>query len=320
MVTYSTPQKAKSVPVIDLARTFDTDQAQRKAAAALREACRDTGFFYVINHGIDQKVIDGAFEQSRRFFSQPEPWKLQFAKIGSSNGYEPIESQTLDPDSPADLKESFSVSKPALPGTPDYTENHLPDNFPGFAASLDIYHTAVQKLGTHISRLIALSLDMPFHFFDKTFENQKATLRLLRYPPMPTATKENQLGAGAHTDFGWITLLAQDSNGGLEIEPVGGGWITVDPIPGAFVVNLGDLVPKWTNGLYHSSLHRVLNKKPDTDRYSIVLFFNHRYETVVETIPTCLAPGEQPSPPFVSGDHRRKRFLESRRAPHVLTS
>jgi isopenicillin N synthase-like dioxygenase len=314
MVVYTAPKKAESVPIIDLQGTFEENEAARVAAAQkIRAACRDTGFFYVTNHGVDQSVIDTAFAQSKRFFAQPEEWKLKCLKHTGTNGYEPMESQVLDVESPADLKESFNLSKPALPGTPDDVPNFWPDDFPGFREEVDKYHNATQKLALHISRLIALSLDMPFEFFDRTFDNQKAALRLLRYPPMPRNPKANQLGAGAHTDWGWITILGQDAHGGLEVETAHGDWITVDPIPGAFVVNLGDLVPEWTNGFYHSSLHRVLNKKPDVDRYSIVLFYNHRYETVVKTIPTCLKPGESPREPVVSGDHRKMKYFQSRK-------
>jgi isopenicillin N synthase-like dioxygenase len=313
MVVYSAPKKASSVPIIDLKGTFGGDAPERAAAArAVRSACRDTGFFYVVNHGVEQSVIDEAFAQSKRFFARPEQWKLKCLKKTGTNGYEPMESQALDPESPADLKESFNLSKPALPGTPDDVPNLWPEDLPGFREGVGAYHDKVQELGLHISRMIALSLDMPFNFFDHTFDNQKAALRLLRYPPMPASPKANQLGAGAHTDWGWITVLAQDFHGGLEVETASGDWIAADPIAGAFVVNLGDLAPEWTNGLYHSSLHRVLNKNPDVDRYSIVLFNNHRYETVVETIPTCLKPGEAPREPVVSGDHRKAKYLRSR--------
>lgn len=313
MVTYNAPKKAESVPLIDLKHTFGASaEGLKRAAEAIRAACRDTGFMYVINHGIDQAVIDRAFSESRRFFSQPESTKLKVHKRDGTNGFDPVETQALDPASPADFKESFLVSKPAQPGTPDHAENLWPEDLPGFRESIEAYHDAVQSLALHISRLIAMSVDMPLNYFDRFFENQRAALRLLRYPPMPSGPRDNQLGAGAHTDFGWITVLGQDQNGGLEIETAGGEWIAVDPILGAFVVNLGDLVPAWTNGLYHSSLHRVLNKKAGIDRYSIVLFYNPRYETVIETIPTCLAPGETPRPSFISGEHRRARALEAR--------
>jgi isopenicillin N synthase-like dioxygenase len=294
----------------DLAGTFGADSRARAAAAAeVRAACRDTGFMYVKNHGVDQSLIDRAFNESRRFFSQPDDEKLKVRARRGSNGYHPVESQALDPTSPADLKESYTSTRQALPGTPDYAENRWPENLPSFEDNIQAYREAVRNLAIHISRLIALSVDMPLNYFDPFFDNQKASLRLLRYPPMPGGPNKNQLGAGAHTDFGWITVLAQDEHGGLEVETASGDWIAVDPIPGTFIVNLGDLVPAWTNGRYHSSLHRVLNKKSGIDRYSIVLFFNPRYETVVETIPSCLAPGEAPKPPFVSGEHRQARAL-----------
>ncbi len=312
MVVYSAPKRAAQVPIIDLADTFGADSRAREAAAAsVRAACRDTGFMYVKNHGVEQTIIDGAFGESKRFFSQPDKEKLKVKARQGTNGYHPVESQALDPTSPADLKESYTSSREALPGTPDCTENLWPENLRGFQDNIEAYREAVRGLAIHISRLIALSVDMPLNYFDPFFDNQKASLRLLRYPPMPNGPHRNQLGAGAHTDFGWITVLAQDEHGGLEVETAGGEWIAVDPIPGTFIVNLGDLVPAWTNGLYHSSLHRVLNKKPGIDRYSIVLFFNPRYETVIETISTCLASGEVPKPPFVSGEHRQARALEA---------
>jgi isopenicillin N synthase-like dioxygenase len=320
MVVYSAPKKASQVPIVDLADTFEPNpEARARAAASIRAACRDTGFMYVMNHGIDQAIIDRVFGESRRFFSQPENEKLKVRVRKGTNGYDPVETQALDPTSPADLKESYTSSRAALPGTPDYAENRWPENLAGFQEGVQAYHQAVRNLAIHLSRLIALSVDMPLNYFDPFFDNQKASLRLLRYPPMPNGPRDNQLGAGAHTDFGWITVLSQDQHGGLEIETASGDWLAVDPIPGTFIVNLGDLVPAWTNGLYHSSLHRVLNKKPGIDRYSIVLFFNPRYETIIETIPTCLAPGEAPKPPFVSGEHRQARALEAARKKELAS-
>jgi isopenicillin N synthase-like dioxygenase len=313
MVVYAAPTATEDIPIIDLSASLSGDDAACRAAAEkVRRACRDTGFFSVIDHGIDAGIIETAFAESKRFFHQPDAWKMQLAKQPGSNGYEPLESQVLDPESGPDLKESFNVTRPAEPGSPDQLRNLWPKDLPGFRENLEAYHRKVQELGLHISRLIALSLGMPIGFFDPTFENQKAALRLLRYPPMPGNVDANKLGAGAHHDFGWITIVAQDHIGGLEVETASGNWIRVDPIPGAFVVNLGDLVTRWTNGVYHSSLHRVINNTGTQDRYSMVLFYNHRYETTVECLPTCLAPGEKPKyPPAVSGELRTEKYLAS---------
>lgn len=314
MIIYTEPKSASHLPVIDLAPSFSGNEAARKQVAAeIGAACRDTGFFYVANHGVDQALVDGAFAQSNRFFDQPDDWKSTLCKQGYSNGYEPWEAQRLDKDSPGDLKESFNFTADGVPGTPGYKANMWPDDFPGFREGLEAYNTAMRALGLHVSRLIALSLGMSFNEFDETFDPQKSPLRILRYPTHPSDSKFNQLGAGAHTDWGWITLLAQDALGGLEVETAAGDWVRVNPIPGTFVVNLGDLVRRWTNGQYHSSLHRVMNNRSGENRHSIVLFFNQAHETHVECLPTCLKPGETPKfPPCTAGEHTLERYNESR--------
>lgn len=314
MIIYSEPNSASHLPVIDLGPSFaDDDAACEQVAAEIGAACRDTGFFYVANHGVDQALVDGAFAQSNRFFDQSDDWKSKLCKQGYSNGYEPWEAQRLDKDSPGDIKESFNFTADGVPGTPGYKANMWPDDFPGFRDGLEAYNTAMRGLGLHVSRLIALSLGMSFNQFDDTFDPQKSPLRILRYPPHPNDAQFNQLGAGAHTDWGWITLLSQDSLGGLEVETASGEWVRVDPVPGTFVVNLGDLVRRWTNGKYHSSLHRVMNNRSGQNRHSIVLFFNQAHETHVECLPTCLEPGEQPNfPPCTAGEHTLERYNESR--------
>ena len=314
MILYSEPKATNQIPKIDLLETFSNDDAARqKTAGEIGAACRNTGFFYIVGHGIDQSLVQRAFAESKRFFDQSDEAKRKCSKQPGTNGYEPTETQRLDNESPGDLKESYNFSAAAKPGTPDHVPNIWPEDLPGFRESLEDYHQQIRNLGRHVSGLIALSLGMPYTFFDHTFDNQKAALRLLRYPPQPSNAKFNQLGAGAHTDWGWFTLLAQDDKGGLEVETASGDWVRVDPVPGAFVVNLGDLVVNWTNGLYHSSLHRVMNNRSGADRYSMVLFYDHSYETPVEVLKTCLQPGEQPKfEPCISGDYRKAKYLASR--------
>jgi isopenicillin N synthase-like dioxygenase len=314
MILYSEPKVTSAIPKIDLSATFGSDHAARQEAAdQIGAACRNTGFFYVLGHGVDSSRVERAFVESKRFFAQPDEAKRKCSKRPGTNGYEPMETQRLDHESAADLKESYNFSAAAKPGTRDHVPNIWPEGLPGFRESLEIYHEKIRALGRHMSGLIALSLGVPYTFFDSTFDNQKAALRLLRYPPQPSSAKFNQIGAGAHTDWGWITLLAQDDKGGLEVETASGDWVRVDPVPGAFVVNLGDLVVNWSNGLYHSSLHRVMNNRSGVDRYSIVLFYDHAYDTRVEVLNTCLRPGERPKfEPCISGDHRAAKYLASR--------
>jgi isopenicillin N synthase-like dioxygenase len=315
MIIYEEPKIANHLPVIDLGPSFSGDDAARsRVAAEIGTACRDTGFFYIANHGIAPALVDRAFAESNRFFDQPESLKSPLRKRDDSNGYEPMEAQRLDNESPGDLKESFNFTTGGVPGSPGYRESLWPDDLTGFREGLEAYNQAMRGLGLHVSRLISLSLGMPFNHFDKTFDPQKSPLRILRYPPHPKKTEFNQLGAGAHTDWGWMTLLAQDPLGGLEVETATGDWVRVDPIPGTFVVNLGDLLARWTNGRYHSSLHRVMNNRSGKNRHSIVLFYNQAHETHVECLPTCLKPGETPHfPPCTAGEHTMQRYNDSRR-------
>ncbi len=313
MIVYSAPNSADMLPIIDLAPSFDGKAGRAAVAGEIRRACRDTGFFYVINHGVDPALVDGAFAAANRFFDLPCDRKMEAAKEGDSNGYEPTETQRLDNASPPDIKESFNFCGSGEPGTPGYKPNRWPSNLAGFEDDLRAYYDALDGLGLHVSRLIALSLDLDFHHFDGTFSQQRSPLRILRYPPQPNDAEFNQIGAGAHTDWGWITLLAQDSLGGLEVETASGEWVRAEPVPGSFLVNLGDLLHRWTNGLYHSSLHRVMNNRSGRNRHSIVLFYNQAYDTPVECLPTCRAPGETPKfPPCTAGEHSMQRYRESR--------
>lgn len=319
MIVYSKPKAASHIPVIDLAPSFSGVLEQREGIAAeIRTACRDTGFFYVANHGIEQSRIDRTFAEAKRFFDQSDEAKMKLRKQPGTNGYEPLETQRLDNASPGDLKESFNFAAPGIPGAPDFTTNLWPSDLAGFREGLEAYYQPMLRLGLHISRLIAISLEMPIDFFDKGLETPTAPLRLLRYPPQPAGAKFNQLGAGAHTDWGWITLLAQDECGGLEVQTAAGEWVRAEPVPGTFVVNLGDLVPRWTNGLYHSNMHRVLNNRSGRNRHSLVLFYNPAYTTRVECLPSCLVPGERPKfLPCTCGEHTTQRYNDSRR--HLQT-
>jgi isopenicillin N synthase-like dioxygenase len=315
VIVYSEPKPAGHIPVIDLGPSFAGDAAARaQVAAEIGVACRDTGFFYVANHGIDPSLVTRAFAETDRFFDRPLAIKERVRKQPGTNGYEPLETQRLDNASPGDLKESFNFAAPGVAGAPDFVTNRWPDDLPGFREGLEAYYHPILRLGLHISQLIAISLKIPEHFFDAGLQTPTASLRLLRYPPQPVDAKFNQLGAGAHTDWGWITLLAQDASGGLEVQTAHGDWIRAEPIPGTFVVNLGDLVARWTNGIYHSNMHRVLNVHSGRNRHSLVLFYNPAYATHVECLPTCLAPGEEAKySPCTSGEHIKQRYDDSRR-------
>lgn len=297
MVLYTTPKKPDRIPVIDLAQSFSGNLADRQAVAAeLRTAALDTGFFYVANHGVPQDLIQNQFLWSQRFFDQPLADKnaIDLYKSHSRAGYEPMAGQSLDADSPPDLKESFYCGEElpddhplARAGVRGFGHNQWPAALPGFREQMLAYQEAVKSLGHHLMGLLALSLELPEDYFAPFFTEPMSNLRLIKYPPHPDNAAFNQIGAGAHTDWGGLTLLMQDSAGGLEVEDVNGNWLSAPPIPGTYVINLGDLIQKWTNDHYRSNFHRVRNGVSGGDRYSIPFFYSPNPGAVIECIPTC---------------------------------
>lgn len=296
MIAYSPPRPATSIPVIDLRAPDD------RVRWDIHKACRETGFFYVAGHGIPQALIDAEFDWTARFFDLPLAAKMAIYMKNSPStaGYEPIGGQWLDSQddsaeaAPPDLKESFYLGA-ELPETHPLVQarrrgfgfNQWPAELPGFRAAMLEYQAAVRRLGDRLLALIARSLDQPADFFAQFYDVPSETLRLLRYPPHPATAQFNQLGAGAHTDWGGVTILAQDDSGGLEVQNVAGDWIEATPRPGTFVINLGDLMARWTNGLYRSNMHRVKNNKSGHDRYSVPYFYSPRPDAVIDCIPTC---------------------------------
>jgi isopenicillin N synthase-like dioxygenase len=318
MILYTPPKAAGHIPVIDLALAADAD-GKRVLAREIHRACRDTGFFYVRNHGVPQGLLEAQFAFAARFFALPPERKhqLHMNRSRSFAGYEPIAGQTLDSDSPPDLKEGYYYSRDlpddhpyVVAGIRGYGANQWPDELVGFRDQMLAYYAAVRALGDRLLGLLALSLQLPEKWFAPMYREAAGTVRLLRYPPHPRDARFNQLGAGAHTDWGGITLLAQDDLGGLEVQNSAGEWIDARPIAGTFVVNLGDLMQRWTNDVYRSTLHRVLNNAPaGRDRYSVPFFYSPAHHARIQCLSTCIGPGNPPKYlPCTAGEHLMEMF------------
>jgi len=304
------------IPVIDLAPLIDgSDEAA--VAAALGRAAETVGFLYVRNHGVPQDLIDGMFAAAKAFFDQPEAEKARFHIRNSSvhRGYFPLFEENTDPGLTADLKEGFDIGRDLGPddakvaaGIPLHGPNQWPDAPDGFKATADAYFAAVRGLARRILRGFAIALDLDPDFFEDKTNEPLAQLRLLHYPPQQGHIQSRTLGCGAHTDYGCLTVLAQDPNGGLQVRNAAGEWIAAPPIPGTFVINLGDQLARWTNGRFSATPHRVINVS-GKERYSMPFFFDPNFETWIECLPTCRVPGEEPKFPAVqAGPYLISRF------------
>jgi len=328
MLIYEPPRPASAIPVIDIAAVFSGTSAQRKELAwEVHKACRDTGFFYIANHHVPAELIDQQFAWARRFFALPlaDKMAIDMKKSATRAGYEPIGEQQLDSQdakakaAPPDLKESFYCgleladtdewAKARLRG---FGHNQWPRTLPGFRDQMIAYRQIMTELADRLLSLLALSLDQPEDGFAAYFDRAIGTLRLLRYPSHPRDALTNQMGAGAHTDWGGVTILAQDASGGLEVRNVAGEWIEATPVPGTFVINLGDLMSRWTNGLYNSTMHRVKNNRSSHDRYSIPFFYAPRPDAVIEPVPGCVTEDRpRKFPTCTTTEHLAEMFRRS---------
>jgi isopenicillin N synthase-like dioxygenase len=308
-----------ALPVIDIGGLSSPTVTDRKAVAErLREACLDNGFFYVVNHGVPERLIAALFGETRRFFDSPVAVKSAVDKSLSfcQRGFEPMRAQRLEAGAPPDLKESFYIGPELSLDDPRVVArrfNHGPNLWPvgmeSFRPVTEAYFCTMLDLSQTLMRGLALALHLNEEYFAPYCTKAHATLRLLHYPPQPANAAPGEKGAGAHSDFGGITLLLQDEVGGLQVQgKIKGEWIHATPIPGAFVVNLGDLIARWTNDRFRSTVHRVVNAS-GRERYSVPFFFSGNPDQVVECLPSCLANGEAPKyPPTTVEGHLKEMY------------
>ena len=286
-----------SVPLIDLGEGSAAQVAQRIDAALC-----GAGFFGVVNHGMPDGVVAAAFAAGHRFFALSQPDKERWHINGwpLKRGFDPIGWQALDPGQPPDVKESFYL------GVETIGPNQWPDEalVPGFRAATQAYAAAMESLARRLMRLFEISLRLPPGHFDSFMHHPTCTTRLLHYPPQPALAAPGQIGCGAHTDWGALTLLAQDGAGGLQVQTRARAWLDVPPVPGALVVNIGDMMQRWTNDRWPSTLHRVINKHSGRDRWSIAYFFDLDAESSIVPLPSCVST-ERPARygPITAGDH-----------------
>jgi isopenicillin N synthase-like dioxygenase len=322
-----------SVPVIDLSPFRSGDETQRRAVAAeVGRACRDIGFLIISGHGVPDTLIEDTYRTSQAFFALPLAEKVAVDRPAPDvvRGYSAVGgeglSYSLDEPAPPDLKESFTIgpidfdrADPYFTGPaagPHFCENAWPAKPADLRPVWTAYFGAMQDLAADLMRMFALSLDLPETFFDDKIDRHISMFRALCYPSQLTPPEPGQMRAGAHSDYGSLTILRQEQRpGGLQVQNKEGTWIDVAAIPGTFVVNIGDLMMQWTNDLWTSTMHRVVNPPRDlandSARISLVFFHQPNYDAMVDCLPGCATP-EQPAKyaPVSSGDHLSSKFVK----------
>jgi isopenicillin N synthase-like dioxygenase len=304
------------IPIIDIGPLLASSARAREVANAIGTACRETGFFYVVGHSVAPELVASVFAAARAFFSSPLENKeaVAFSGPAGNRGWARLGAETLDLSKPADWKEGFNIGLELEPDDPELLagrpfrgRNVWPD-IAGFRDTMLDYYGACWRLGRILHQAFALDLALPQDFFDPAFDRPLATLRLLHYPPAPTQTLAGALGAGEHTDYGNVTLLATDDVGGLMVRHRSGRWLEAPVMPDAFVCNIGDCLMRWTNDVYVSTPHKVISPAA-RDRYSVAYFFDANPDAEVACLPTCTGP-DRPAKyaPVTAGDFLRARL------------
>jgi isopenicillin N synthase-like dioxygenase len=281
------------IPVVDISAD------RRRVVDEVGEACRRIGFLTVVGHGVPEELVAETSAAGRAFFDLPEDEKRLFAEGTATPGlpaYRPLRTErlaaSLGQASPGDLKESLDWG-PAVPGY------GWPERPPGLRGAFEEYLAGVAGLGERLRRLFALALGLPEEWFEEAFRDHSSSMRVINYPAPEAEPEPGQLRAGAHTDYGCMTILrTEDAPGGLQVQTRAGEWLDVHTVPGSFVVNLGDMMARWTNDRWTATLHRVAVPPGDSRlgsrRQSIVFFHDPRADAVIECIPGCADAANPP--------------------------
>ena len=310
-------------PTLDLAKFTQADSAGRaRIGAEVDQICRETGFLAVSNHGVSQGVIDGVWNAARAFFERPATEKHRVAALnGAPYGYLGPGTEALaksrGEDTLPDLKESFNGGPAQTPtGMVDKDALafcYMPTPWPeidGFQGGWQAYYAEMEDLSARIMRVFAVALDLKPDFFDSHIDAPVSALRALNYPAQENPPEKGQQRAGAHTDYGSLTiLLPEPGSEGLEVQMADGTWLAVPPIPGAFVINIGDLMQRWTNDRWRSTLHRVVvpRKAAGKRRQSLAFFHQPNWHAEISCLTPCEGSGAKYDP-VLSGPYLMGKF------------
>jgi isopenicillin N synthase-like dioxygenase len=323
------------VPSVDLRPFIAGDgDGKRAVAHAIARACEEIGFFKIRGHGVPQTLVEQAFATADAFFANPQEVKDRFRPptSASARGYHALRTKnlakTLGYDNPADLREQFYIgpltSRAAefahIPGAAAlYAENLWPDTPAAYREVFSAAYRALEGLGAKLMRVFAVALDVDERFFDDKIDRHFSTLPVNHYPEPDGEPLPNQIRAGEHTDFGSLTILAVSQRaGGLQVKLHDGAWLDVPAEPDEFIVNIADMMQRWTNDRWLSNVHRVVNPRADrrsgSRRMSMGYFLHPNYDAEIACLPTCQGPGNPPRYPLVRAGDMMRQKLEARAA------
>jgi isopenicillin N synthase-like dioxygenase len=305
------------VPVIDVAPFLEGTPAGKRAVAdAVGRACEDIGFLTIVGHGVPQELIERQYGLARQFFDLPMEEKLRAVPPpGRRGGYSPFQTISLarshGRQAPADLREALTYGA-------DFDDHPWPDRPAGLRETWCEYYRAMERLSFDMLHMFALALDLPETFFDDKVGRGPSSVTIINYPDQPEEPIPGQLRSGEHTDWGPLTILrSEDAPGGLQVTNRYGEWVDVKTVPGAFVINVGDLMMRWTNDRWISTLHRVANPPRDralgSRRQSMVFFVNANNDAVITCVESCCPP-ERPAkyPTITAGDYLALKMQQTR--------
>lgn len=276
------------IPLVDIGK-LNTISGAHEVAEAIRTACLEHGFFYVVGHGVSTDLQKRIETLSREFFALPEKEKLEIAmpKAGKAwRGYFPLHGELTSgkPDRKEGIYFGTELSEKdehVRKGIPLHGANLFPNHPVAFRETVLEYMDGVTQVGHAVMKGVSLSLGLPAdYFYTKYGLDPLILFRIFHYPAQPQQL--NEWGVGEHTDYGLLTILLQDANGGLQVKSKG-EWIEAPPVGNSFICNIGDMLEKMTGGLYRSTPHRVLNKSGN-DRLSFPLFFDPGFDTIIEPV------------------------------------
>lgn len=306
------------VPTIDITPfTAGETGGGADVIEAVQSACEVIGFFVITGHGVDEAVVSRVYDVSRAFFDLPSEEKDKIGESGPVPGglmhfglAKEALAATLGGKPVPDLKESLDFG-PGFHGDP------WPARPRGLESAWRAYFEAMSTLAATLRGIFARALELPPDFFEDMFQGHLSSLRVIDYPDQPEPPAPGQLRAGAHSDYGVLTILrTEDAPGGLEVRTRAGRWKAVPHIPGSFVINIGDAMMRWTNDQWISTEHRVVNPPvyagQPTRRQSIVYFHNPARDTVFECLPPFREEGVPPKyPPISYGEYATVRYRQA---------